>query len=477
MGNNIDTIKQLLKQPNEEAWFDFKENWFDPNGIGEYISAIANVCATIDKEYGYLIWGIKDKTHKVVGTKIDYKKDIKGEPFLHLLSRQLSDNVSFEFETSKIGNKRIVILSISAAKQKPVSFNNERYFRIGSSKVKLSKYPEKESMLWKSLTIGKSSIDNTISPKQNLTFNQLITYYLSKGIKLNEKNFKESLGFYTQDKQYNMLAYILSDNSNIPIRVSIFSGNDKSSALYSVKEFGNMCMLLSLEKIIDYGDTLNIMQVDEENRKLTRKDVPLYDIKSFREAVVNAFVHNKWVDGDAPQIEFYSDRVSILSHGKMLEEQTKEGFFNGLSKPVNKSLSTIFIQLHISEKTGRGVPTIVKAYSKNVFEFNDNSIRVTLPYNRINNKKSSKSENKNSIKNVSNKNAVKISKENVSTKINKTQEKILVEMKNNPNITTFSLMAIIGLGKTAIENNITELKKKNLIKRIGARKNGYWEIS
>lgn len=56
-----------------------------------------------------------------------------------------------------------------------------------------------------------------------------------------------------------------------------------------------------------------------------------------------------------------------------------EGFFAGESIPVNRKLSEIFLQLHISEKTGRGVPTIISRYSKDVYEFRDNSIVVNIP--------------------------------------------------------------------------------------------------
>ena len=42
--------------------------------------------------------------------------------------------------------------------------------------------------------------------------------------------------------------------------------------------------------------------------------------------------------------------------------QTMEGFFAGESVPVNQKLSDIFLQLHISERTGRGVPKITEAY-------------------------------------------------------------------------------------------------------------------
>lgn len=46
----------------------------------------------------------------------------------------------------------------------------------------------------------------------------------------------------------------LSDNSHIPIRFAIFDGKTKGSSMYSVREFGNMCLLNSLDKVIEYGE-------------------------------------------------------------------------------------------------------------------------------------------------------------------------------------------------------------------------------
>ena len=36
----INKIKELLEFPEERMWFEFKENWYDPNQLGEYISAL-----------------------------------------------------------------------------------------------------------------------------------------------------------------------------------------------------------------------------------------------------------------------------------------------------------------------------------------------------------------------------------------------------------------------------------------------------
>ena len=49
-------------------------------------------------------------------------------------------------------------------------------------------------------------------------------------------------------------------------------------------------------------------------------------------------------------------------------------------------------------------------------------------------------------------------------------------MRDNPNVTLPQLMIEIGLGRTAIQNNITYLGKNGLIERLGSNKPGYREV-
>ena len=79
----------------------------------------------------------------------------------------------------------------------------------------------------------------------------------------------------------------------------------------------------------------------------------------------------------------YENRIEIVSLGILPPGQTKEGFFSGVSIPVNKKLSEILLQLHISEKSGRCVPRIVHEYGQQAVEFKDNAIAVTIPFNRL----------------------------------------------------------------------------------------------
>ena len=457
-------INELLQFSKEREWFEFKENWFQPVALGEYVSALSNVAALLGKDYGYFVWGINDETHEIVGTDFDYYQDYRHEPYQNYLNRNLSPRIKFEFGEDVINGKRVVVLAIEAAKEIPTSFNKVRYIRIGSSKDSMENNTKKEKELFKVLENGYPTIVNTESLYQDLTFEKLFMYYGSKGISIKQETFKKNLHLLTPDGKYNIMAQLLSDNSQLPLRLSIFEGETKGSNLYAIKEFGFDCLLYSLKNLLDYGDVIDIVQSDETNRKEERKEAPLFDIKSFNEAIVNAVLHNKWVDGNEPMITVYSNRIEILSRGTLAPSQTLEGFYLGESVPVNEKLSEIFAQLRISDKSGRGVPKIVENYSRNAFEFRDNSIVVTIPFN-YNRKVGDKVGNKIGDNSITRKHG-----------LNLTRERIILEMRHNPNITKVELVVLLGISNTAVDNNVRYLRENDYIIRVGENKNGYWKV-
>ncbi len=78
-------------------------------------------------------------------------------------------------------------------------------------------------------------------------------------------------------------------------------------------------------------------------------------------------------------ISVFSDRIEILSRGILPPAQTMEGIFPGGLVSVNEKLSEILLQLHISEKSDRGVPKIIETYGREAFTCRENSIVVTIP--------------------------------------------------------------------------------------------------
>lgn len=470
MEKENERIKELIKTicsfKYEQEWFEFEENWFEPIELGEYVSALSNAATMCNQKFGYLIWGIDDSTHQITGTDFNQYNNYKNEPYQNFLARNLRPSINFKFIEVNIDGKRVIVLQIPAAEVIPTSFYDKRYIRIGSSKCNLSLYPQREIELFNILSNNTPTIETKKSKYQDLSFNKLFAYYGSRGIKLSEDNFIKNLSLKNKDGEFNILAQLLSDNSHIPLRITIFNGREKSDNTFSVREFGNTCLLYTLDDILRYGDVLNIVQTDETNRLIERKETTLFDSKAFREAIINAILHNKWVDENEPMISVFSNRIEVLSRGSLPIGQTKDGFFRGESIPVNPKLSEIFLQLHISEKSGRGVPKIVASYGKNAFIFNENSIVCTLPFynestleNKVENKLENKLENKANAK-----------------PLNKIANLILNEIRDNPNITIYQLHLILNVGQTTINNYLAKLKKEGYIKRIGSNKTGYWIV-
>lgn len=459
---------ELINEKSECEWIEYKENWFNREELGEYISALSNSATEHGVEEAYFIWGIEDNTKSIKGTDFQYDIDVKGEPLKHYLARLLSPSIAFKFEQFIIDNKRVVCLTIPSAKRVFTEFNKNRYIRIGSSKELLRKYPEREIDLAIILKNGLPTIINTESKKQNLNFSELKAYYIAKGAYLNINSFEENLSLYVPGtKKYNELAFILSDDNDITCRVSIFSGKKKSDNQYSLNDFGRKSVLLTIDQILYFLESFNINKVDETNRIVERNDIPLFNSECLREAILNAFIHNDWVDLNAPMISVFTDRIEILSYGALPSKQTLTGFLAGKSKPRCIELAEIFLQLRISERSGRGVSRIVDVYGKNVFEINDDFVRVTIPfaYERYFGAQvvEQKTEQKNEQKNLTHPERIK--------------QIIISEMENNPSITTMQLMNITGLKKTSIQNYIRELNSKGIIERVGAKKGGIWKVN
>lgn len=450
--NLEEIVLDLINRQYEEERFEFKLDWFQPRQLGEYISALSNSATMLGREYAYFIWGIDDLTREIVGTTFNYYQSYNDEPYQNFLIRNLKPSISIEFKEIFINDKRIVVLIIPASKIAPTSFFNERYLRVASSKINLSSYPLREALLWQALSLGAPSMINTPSPKQDLTFNKFLNYLNIHNIKYNE-NYKENFSLYTSDHKYNVLAAFLSDNGDIPLRIAHFEGKDKTSKLLSIKEFGLTSLIDVIDRIITYSESINIIKSTmKENRKY-REDITLFNQDAFNEAIKNAIIHNNWNYLASPMITFYSDRVEIISFSSLAPLQTIEGFFKGISKPVNKELSTIFVLTHTSERSGIGVPLITSFYGKGVFDIKKDYISVTIPYNFLLNEKTYSFNKELSRKDV-----------------------ILYKLKESPYISYEELSSFLNIGITTLNKDINELKKEKKIERSGSKRKGYWKV-
>lgn len=58
----------------------------------------------------------------------------------------------------------------------------------------------------------------------------------------------------------------------------------------------------------------------------------------------------------------------------------------------------------------------------------------------------------------------------------KTSEKILIIIKQDPTVTIAELAVNIGISNRSIERNLGKLQREKKLERIGPDKGGYWQI-
>jgi ATP-dependent DNA helicase RecG len=146
-------LAELRGLPQEAEWVEFKSNWDKKEDIGEYISALSNSAALLGKPYGYMVWGVSDGIHDIIGTTfLPRQTKGKGNEDLEMwLCVHLKPRIDFRIHEFETEGKSIVLFEIPAARGIPVDFQGERFIRVGSYKKKLREYPEKEITLFQML--------------------------------------------------------------------------------------------------------------------------------------------------------------------------------------------------------------------------------------------------------------------------------------------------------------------------------------
>ena len=139
-------VRELAKLPDETEWVEFKCNNKQPQVIGEYISALSNSAALCERPKAYLVWGVDDATHRIVGTEFQYRKMKKGNEELEAwLSRMLSPRINFRFFEVPMDEGTVVLMEIPCAEKQPVQFAGGEYTRIGTNKKNIKEYPDKKN--------------------------------------------------------------------------------------------------------------------------------------------------------------------------------------------------------------------------------------------------------------------------------------------------------------------------------------------
>ena len=368
---NLDKlVLELCKLPDETGWVEFKHNNSNPEMIGKDISALANSALISDRNCAYMIWGIEDGTHNIIGTTVRLKQEKRGgqelENWLRFL---LSKNADFEMHSVDIEGKHVEILIIAKAVGLPITFEKIEYIRVGSYTKKLMDFPSLQTQLWDRLRhVNFEDIFAMI----DLQISDIFHY-------LNCEKYFEILNMPLPIESISYLHYLQEDGIIVKQDNGLYSITNLGAILFAkrmsdfsrvgrkalriVQYEGNSRLTILKEDIANEGYAVcfensvklvnNLLPSKEDIDSAQRKMVSVFPLPAIREAIANSLIHQDFFHtGTGPVIEMFSNRVEITNPGRPLVDVMR--IIDNPPKSRNEKLASVMRRLNMCEELCRG---------------------------------------------------------------------------------------------------------------------------
>jgi hypothetical protein len=365
-------LDSLTVLPSETEWVEFKHNRAEPEDIGEYLSALSNSAVLHDQQRGWLVWGVRDEDHAIVGTSFKPREAKVGNQDLEgWLSIKLFPRLDFrihEFEYTP--SVPVVLIEIFPCWHTPVRFGDTEFIRVGSSKRRLKDYPEKERELW--ARFHRTPFEKSVCLEHVTTQRvlELIDY----------PGMFELLGVPLPEGRTAILGSLVNERVIVPSGMDSFDITNLGALLFA-KQLGDFETLSRKAlRVIVYKGRNRVVTLREHvgtkgyatgfkemiryiNEQLPANEVlgqafrtefRMYPEIAVRELVANALIHQDLtVTGDGPKVEVFEDRVEITNPGRPLIDPLR--FVDEPPQSRNETLAALMRRMNICEERGSGI--------------------------------------------------------------------------------------------------------------------------
>ena len=372
-------IDDLRALPAETEWVEFKKDNADPKTIGRSISAISNSIRIDDRDRGYVVWGVRDGDHAVVGTTFrpDTRR-IGNQPLELWLRRKLRPAVGFAFEHVRHPNGRMVLLEISPAAAAPVEFDGAAYVRIGEATSRLTDYPDKQRVFWDNLRSHAWETDTALGFVDSGAVLDLLdwrSYFALTGQPEpeNRQAVPECLasdGLISRGAggNWNILnlgAILFAENLDAfdsrlarkAVRFVRYDGDGRTAAPTNRADFpqGYASGFAKLN-----GHVNALVPAPERPDAVVREARPLFPPVAVRELIANALIHQDMtITGTGPTVEMFRDRLEIANPGAPLVDTDR--FIDYPPRSRNEKLASLMRRMKLCEESGSGIDKVVGA--------------------------------------------------------------------------------------------------------------------
>lgn len=392
--SDLDLLNRLLSAPTESECLEFKaaKTSFDSDSFGRYITALSNTATFKHEPLAYLVFGVDDKTHEVVGS-CAYDNKEKQNAGLILLAQTAIPHVQIDFTTVTAANgRKATIVTVHPART-AVSWKGHYWWRTGES-----------------VTAMPLDIINRINPPVDWSGEPCANASLedldAEALRVGREKFKEKhpslAGLVDSEDDLQFLARLrLVKRGQLTNGAIVLFGKDLSDMLlapatsritWMLKDHMGVpksyehffCpLMLTAEKAVNCIRILKIPYLKEGS--LTPDELPQYDRWVLRETLANAVAHQDYPQCRHITITEREDEVSFTNAGSFLPGSIEDVLSKGISEDMvrNRALAYAMVHLKLMENVGSGIPKMFLSQRERLFpmpefDFSNDKVNVTF---------------------------------------------------------------------------------------------------
>jgi len=380
-------LQSLLSQETENEIVEFKKaaTQFGNNKLGKYFSALSNEANLRDKEYAWLVFGITDSGHNIVGSNF-----LSGKNEINDTKHQIAEHTNgrhtfFDIYVINFPEGRVIMCQIPPApKGFPISFKGHYYGREGESLAALS--------LQKLDRIRAQTIDNDWSSAivREATIDDLDGDAIQKARnEYKAKHFRQRVDV----DQWSDLTFLnkakLTIRGKITQAALLLLGKDSSSYLLNpavaqiswiLKDAKNseldyahfsIPFILASDRVL--SNIRNLFYRYMPDNTLFPLEISQYDSYVIREALHNCIAHqdyylqSKIIVVEFPEYVIFENAGNFLPQSveTVIEQDSPQKFYR------NKFLCEAMVNLNMIDTIGGGIKKMFSVQRERFFPLPD----------------------------------------------------------------------------------------------------------
>lgn len=327
---------QSLNAENEIVEFKEAKNGYDFNKLGKYFSALSNEANLQRANCAWLVFGIENIEHEIVGTGFRTKRSE-----LDNLKKEIADKISnrltfIEIHEIILEERRVILFQIPAApKGLPVAFEGHYYGRDGESLGALN-IDELEKIRaqsnvedWTAVIVADATmedLDNDAIKKARIEFAKRNPKYAEDMHTWSDAKFLDKAKLTIKGKITRTALILLGKEeaehylgSFVKIRWNLktITNQDKSYEVFSIP------LILAVDEV--YRSIRNLKYVYLRDGTLFPDEFLRYEPFNIREPLNNAIAHQDYSKkGYINVVEFEDDHLVFSNYGTFLPKSIED---------------------------------------------------------------------------------------------------------------------------------------------------------